>query len=493
LLATTAAIAATGVALGAPNLVSDPSFENTTLNDDPWSPSSPSGDFVTFGPAFAHSGSYALEGVRVGSQAFVSQTINLQPGIYQVSLFEGHNSGTPNEYSASLGGATVIDVVDSASTTGYTERSGIVAAVGGPTVLSLGIQQNPGFGLIDDVSVVEVDDGLGNNIAAASQTVASQMSREFMDRVFDRFGHSGSPTELASGGEVMVASADGMTYVNGPGNYRAFISFYGDHAEWDQGDVHARRYGLMIGAEWAPCPDFDLGITFAAGRSFFKTETAFTLNHGDAEERAGAIYANWSPMHSSFYVSGIAGYGSSSNDFTRDNSFGQVFADGVDATQWFGGVEAGFDMWKWSRTTLTPFVRVDGARIEQDGYEEQVGGGMLVPAVVDGKDQSTGRTLLGLRATTELSVTPRPWQVSAKAAWQHEFDRDRSVDFAETSGGVTFFGVASGAVPVQDSAAVGLSVDAPLDDHASLYLGYNGNFGDGQTIHAGEAGFRVTW
>ena len=233
--------------------------------------------------------------------------------------------------------------------------------------------------------------------------------------------------EMASAGEVMIASADGMTYVNGPGNYRAFINFYGDHAEWDQGDARSRRYGLMVGAEWAPTADLAIGVAFAAGRSFFRTETAFTLNHGEAQERAGAIYANWSPVHSSLYVSGVAGYGRSANDFTRDNIFGKLFASDVDATQWFGGLEVGFDLWKWSKTTLTPFARVDGARIEQDGYAEGVSSGILVPAVVDSKDQSTGRTLLGLRASTELSVTPRPWLVSAKAAWQHEFDRDRSV------------------------------------------------------------------
>src|SRR5690349_7092652 len=130
-----------------------------------------------------------------------------------------------------------------------------------------------------------------------------------------------------------------MTYINGPGNYRAFLSFYGDHAEWDQGDARGRRYGLMVGAEWAPCPDLDVGIAFAAGRSFFSTDTMFTFNHGKADERAGAIYANWSPVHSSFYLTGAVGYGSSSNDFTRDNVFGQVFANGVDTTQWFGGVE----------------------------------------------------------------------------------------------------------------------------------------------------------
>ena len=171
-----------------------------------------------------------------------------------------------------------------------------------------------------------------------------------------------------------------------------------------------------------------------------------------------------------------------------------VGANDVDAKQWFGGLEIGFDWHGWSQLTLTPFARIDGARIKQDGYLETMRLGVLVPALVDSKDQSTGRTLLGLRATTDLHIVGRyPWQLTAKAAWQHEFDRDRSVTFSETTFPVTFFGVASGAVPAQDSAAVGASLEAPLTDHASIYAGYNGNFGSGQRIHAGEVGFRVTW
>jgi outer membrane autotransporter protein len=409
-------------------------------------------------------------------------------------MYEGFNSGTPNEYTAKLGLApTTIDVVNSPNTASFGFHAGIVAATGGNTLLKLGIFQGPGFGSIDDVSLIEVDDGAGNNLGAASQTVAAQASREFMDQLFDRFGHSGSPMQLASAGEVVVASNDGMTYINGPGHYRAFLSVYGDDARWDSGDVRAHRFGFMLGAEWAPCNNWDIGLAIGRTTSHFNTDTLFTDNSGRADETLGALYTNWSPNNGPFYATGIIGYGRSENDFMRENFFGAVGAYNVPTKQWFGGVEAGFDWRGWSRMTLTPFARVDAARLQQNSYMEEVEFGVLVPAFVDSKDQTAARSLLGLRATTDFNLIGRyPWQLSAKAAWQHEFDRNRSVTFSETSG-VTFFGTATGATPVANSALVGASLEAPLTDHASFYAGYNGDFGSGQRIHEGEVGFKVTW
>jgi uncharacterized protein with beta-barrel porin domain len=40
---------------------------------------------------------------------------------------------------------------------------------------------------------------------------------------------------------------------------------------------------------------------------------------------------------------------------------------------------------------------------------------------------------------------------------------------------------------------VGGSFELAVSDEASLYAGYNGDFGDEQEIHAGEVGLRVTW
>lgn len=492
LLATTALALLTGSAgaaapffFGGPNLVTNGDFETGTFFG--WTNA---GNSVSAIDPFQ--GTYALRGGCTPVACTTSQSIALQPGIYQFSYYLNNEGGPNNQFIAKLGPVTVNNIVD-ANAFSYTHFSHIVAASGGATNVFFSIFQDPSFMDVDNVSLIEVDDGQGNNLGAASQTVAAQASREFMDQLFDRFGHSGSPMQLASAGEVVVASNDGMTYINGPGHYRAFLSVYGDDARWDSGDVRGHRFGFMLGAEWAPCNSWDIGLAIGRTTSHFDTDTFFTENRGRADETLGALYTNWSPNNGPFYATGVIGYGRSENDFMRENFFGAVGAYNVPTKQWFGGVEAGFDWRGWSRMTLTPFARVDAARLKQNAYMEEVEFGVLVPAFVDSKEQTAARTLLGLRATTDFNLIGRyPWQLSAKAAWQHEFDRNRDVTFSEFSG-VTFTGTATGATPVANSALVGASLEAPLTDHASLYVGYNGDFGSGQRIHEGEAGFKVTW
>jgi len=490
---------------GGPELVTNGGFETgpfgTFATVTGWSCTLPSASpkecTDAVGGGKAPTPAHAFLGFDDGATGTLAQTVHTATsgtigGIYQVKFDYKTDSGTLSPTLAFKFGAAA--PVSLGLTSSYQASTNIYATGTANTSLAFSFRT---FGVdeirLDNVSVIEIDDGAGNNLAAASQTIAAQASREFMEQLYDRFGHSGSPMQLASAGETVVASNGGMTYINGPGHYRAFLNVYGDDARWDSGDVRSHRLGFVLGAEWAPCNDFDLGLAIGRTTSHFNTNTLFTDNSGRADETLGALFANWSPNSGPFYVTGVAGYGRSTNDFMRVNGFGSVGADGVASEQWFGGVEAGFDWRGWSRMTLTPFARVDAARLRQDGYLERNESGVLIPALVDSKDQTAGRTLIGLRASTNFNLVGRyPWQLSGKAAWQHEFDRTRSVTFSETSG-VTFFGTATGATPAANSALVGASLEAPLTDHASLYAGYTGDFGSGQRIHQGEVGFKVTW
>ena len=173
---------------------------------------------------------------------------------------------------------------------------------------------------------------------------------------------------------------------------------------------------------------------------------------------------------------------------------GAVMARDVEATQIFASVELGYD-WKISNAfILTPYARADGARIDQDAYAEfPLSGAVLVPAEVDAVDVDAARTILGARGAFDLNVGRRGARLTASAGWAHEFERDRTVTFTETTGVVTFAGSASGATPVADSVVAGANIEAPVSNEARFFAGYNGNFGSGQDIHAGEVGLRVVW
>lgn len=489
-LATTAIALFTAVGQAAPptpNLVLDPSFEATTLAGDPWS-----GSFNFIG-GFARTGSDSLRSGCVAGPCFSSQAINLQPGIYRIEFYEGMNGGTPNQYSAQLGAADPITVNNSLNTASYGYHSKLVAASGGPTAFTLGIQQVPGFGSIDDVGVFLVDDGFGNNIGAASQTVALQASLDFIERIQDRFGRSGSAMEIASAGEVKVADASGGGYYSrSNGKYRAFMEVFGGHGEWDDSNTVANRRGITAGVEFAAYDTVALGAAVTVGASDYKTETLFTRNRGDADEFLGAIYANWSPRSTPLYISAIAGYGESDNDLKRTSllGLGTVIAPDVNASQWFASAEIGFDWNMTSVLKLTPFARIDAAWLSQDGYAEvQTAGSTLVPAVVGSQDADALRSALGARLAFNVGSA----EVKAKAAWAHNFEQDRFVTFSETAGNVTFVGASGAGRPDEDSALVGASVEFPIARGAHVYAAYNGDIGSTQEIHTAEAGLRITW
>lgn len=346
--------------------------------------------------------------------------------------------------------------------------------------------------LLDNVIVTQIDDAEGPNIAAVAQTVAVQASRDFLDRLQDRFNRAGSPIQSASVRETVVADASGATYVNAGGKYRAFMNVFGSHGEWGSNATEADRRGVSLGAEMAAGSGFDVGAAFAFSRTDFDNKGTFTTRIGDAYEYLGALYAHWTPSSMPLFVNVLAGYGQSSNDFERANILGTGVASDVGANQWFGSVELGWDWNKGAAVVLTPFVRFDAATIEQDGYTE-VATGTFVPATVAGQDFEAMRSILGLRAETDIpSVGKYGARVGGKIGWAHEFEQDRVVTFSHAIAPTMFLGT-SAARPQEDSVVAGANFEVAIGGDTSIYAGYNGNFGGNQSINAGEAGVRITW
>lgn len=441
-----------------------------------------------------------IDATGVSGTGSVSQTINLLPGVYRLNYDHLNlSSGTENRFAVSLGTNVLRDSQNASSTVGFSAYEHVTAVSGGNTALAFAIRHEPSSQYVDDIVLVQIDDGEGNSIAAISQSVAFQATYGFLDRIQNRFGRAGSPVSVALNTPVEVADNSGG-YISPNGRFRAHMSGYGDRSKWDEG-VRSRRWGLSAGIETAVADSLDIGASLSAGHSRFTSETLFTDNTGRADEYLGAIYAHFSPQSVPLYLTAAAGYGYSSNDFTRDSATdGTVVARGVEATQWLGSVELGFD-WKLGKSfTLTPYLRGDAARLDQDGYTETaLLGATLLPMTVDAVDQDAARTILGARGTFDLAVGRRGARLTAGAGWAHEFETDRGVAFSTTSisssGGanVTFAGTTSAALPDEDSVVAGASVEAPVSDEARIYVGYNGLFASGNDSHGAEAGLRVVW
>jgi hypothetical protein len=99
------------------------------------------------------SGSFSAWLGPVGSLGFLSQTVATTAGAsYNLSFALANTSSTANEFQVMFGGSTVFDQVNLGSQ-GYTNYQFTVTASSASTVLQLGFHNDPGFFLLDNVSL----------------------------------------------------------------------------------------------------------------------------------------------------------------------------------------------------------------------------------------------------------------------------------------------------------------------------------------------------
>lgn len=101
-----------------------------------------------------HSGSFAYSNGAVGADGVLSQTVATIAGqSYDFSFWLRSPGGTPNDFTASLGGVVLTSLVNVGSFA-FTQFSGTVVAASDNATLSFAFRQDPSFWQFDDVSLV---------------------------------------------------------------------------------------------------------------------------------------------------------------------------------------------------------------------------------------------------------------------------------------------------------------------------------------------------
>jgi uncharacterized protein with beta-barrel porin domain len=107
-------------------------------------------------PVVAHSGNYYLDAGQFGSLAVLSQTINTTVGTkYQFSYYLSSDGMTPNEVATTIAGTTVSDLTNIPSGP-YIRYTFGFNATGATTLLQIGLRDDPGFLLLDDLSAFAI-------------------------------------------------------------------------------------------------------------------------------------------------------------------------------------------------------------------------------------------------------------------------------------------------------------------------------------------------
>lgn len=325
-----------------------------------------------------------------------------------------------------------------------------------------------------------VDVGQGNGIAALAQSAADAGTWAFLDRLHARAGRN-EPAGPTAG-------------------TRAFWSVYGDRARWDDA-ARTRRWGLSAGVLTDIDDGFSAGLTMAAGSGSLESMTSVTSSRGTTDEYLAAVHVRMGASSQPLHLTVAAGHAWIVNDFTRDAaSLGTLAARGVAARQVFASAALSHDTRPIEGLALTGFVRMDAARLEQDGYSEvRLDGASFSPSSVDAAAATALRSLVGVRAALAMATGRRGATLSVHAAWSHEFETDRSVRFTQeridSSGSppTIVSGIATSSSPDHNGIRAGASVEAPVTDAARIFLGYNALFASSRDSQSAEAGLRVTW
>jgi hypothetical protein len=87
------------------------------------------------------------------SEGFLSQTLTTIPGhSYNVSFWLAVDSGTPNNFSCSFAGGSVVSLVNAAAF-GYTQFSANITATSASSVLQFAFSDPPAYWDLTDVCV----------------------------------------------------------------------------------------------------------------------------------------------------------------------------------------------------------------------------------------------------------------------------------------------------------------------------------------------------
>jgi outer membrane autotransporter protein len=219
---------------------------------------------------------------------------------------------------------------------------------------------------------------------------------------------------------------------------------------------------------------------------------------GDADTETVSAVAYGSFTEGAFYADALAGYARASNSLQRiiaSPGLPAGVADGdTDADQFLGQIETGYKIGLDApfKTSITPFGRLQVASIGQDGFTES--GASNYNLTVGSETMTSVRTTLGADFAASFAIgAGTRLDLGLRLGWVHEFgDTAQSMTAAFVTAPGQLFTV-SGATPQRDSALVGLSLAAALNEQASLFASYDAELGGGNGNQQLRGGLRLTW
>jgi autotransporter-associated beta strand protein len=251
------------------------------------------------------------------------------------------------------------------------------------------------------------------------------------------------------------------------------LSVGGDMARTGFNSVGFQLNGWLVGNDRQIGRSGVAGYAFGQSRGLQRQEQSF--DHNNSRSTEGMLYAGW--LNGNWYTQGRVGFGHVQQDVKRqillgDNarSVGTQYSGSYNVTYSESGLHFGN-----GNSHVTPFVNVEYARINRDGFTEQGAGGFGLRT--DAQTVDRWQAGLGVRASRHWNLDGgRAVDFSARAQWQRTLVSHGDV-FDASFVGLQQWQPLTGIGLSRYSGLFDVGMDATLSKHTTLKFSYNYEMG----------------
>jgi outer membrane autotransporter protein len=277
------------------------------------------------------------------------------------------------------------------------------------------------------------------------------------------------------------------------GGFGGVQSFNGD-ASIGSADARSAAAGGAMGFDYQVDPTRLVGVAVGGSDSHFSVPDRATSGNLVGGHVGAYGVASWGAL----YAAGVLSYSRFDNEVTRTIAGvgPPETATGRFASDLFGArLEVGRS-YALPWLNVTPFAAVQTATLWQRGFTETSAADGL-PGILGLSYQSHTTTslptFLGVQLDTRWALTNgMVWSPFVRAAWMHEFRPDRSIAGSFVSVPGALFAV-DGARAWSDALKINAGSRLALNQYASLFASFDGEFANSGHSYAGRGGVRFSW
>ncbi len=255
-------------------------------------------------------------------------------------------------------------------------------------------------------------------------------------------------------------------------------------------DTTSRTFGSVVGVDYRVSSDLLAGFALAGGGANFSV--AEGLGHGSSDLFQAGVFG--SKKFGAAYLAGALAYGWQDVTINRTVAIAglEQLQSRFHANTFAGRLESGYRI-ATPVIGITPYAAVQATSFNLPNYGEQaLSGDNFFALSYQAKSTTAIRSELGSRFDRSFALDTALLTLRGRAAWAHDYDRDRAVSATfQALPGASF--VVNAAKASSDSALLSASAELAWMTGFSISGTFEGEFSDSTRSYAGKGVVKYAW